>query len=176
MSPDVLITLFCDLWWCIIQWKPTGHAAAASAWTHRVWLQSWFVLLQIQCFCCNWASISTFIAVIHTCIECLWCLFISTFICSHKHLNENSVTVAESAAKTGEASCAVYYIIYWKEEGRKGDLNDKGAVVSGFWEDLLPSETHQAKVHWCFSEPCGEIEDEGRGNVIQSNIFFVNVR
>lgn len=69
-------------------------------------------------FCCNWASISIFIAVIHTCIECLWCLFISTLICSLKHLDEN-------VAKTGHHWCVVCYIMHWKEASRKEVLMTK---------------------------------------------------
>ncbi len=48
MTAGLLITMCCDLYWCIIQWKPSGHAVIASALTQRRRLKSLFALPQMQ--------------------------------------------------------------------------------------------------------------------------------
>lgn len=71
-----LLYACCDLWWCIIQRKPSGHAVTSSPWLRDTNSNLYLHFLKCDGCCRGWQDLNIFIAVINPHIGCLWSLFI----------------------------------------------------------------------------------------------------
>lgn len=57
MTPRLLITTRCDLYWCIIQRKPSGHAVTPSPWLRDTDSNLYLHFLNCNSRCRSWASL-----------------------------------------------------------------------------------------------------------------------